>query len=105
MSEILHHAYQCWVCESGWDTEDQAHSCCRRAKIDEELRQAMLELASETKVQKLHADMIDRVERYVNQYHGGSTDIRSLVGVIIKLIDADRARAVTANQSGRGSAK
>jgi hypothetical protein len=45
---------------------------------------AMKELASETRVEKLHADTIDRVERYINQYHGGECCTRTLIRIIIK---------------------
>jgi hypothetical protein len=44
---------------------------------------AMLELATETKVEKLNADVIDRVERYINRNHGGDCDMRTLIRVII----------------------
>lgn len=48
------------------------------------------EMASEMKVEKLHADTIDRIERYINQYHGGECDVRTLVRIVIKQLAAEQ---------------
>lgn len=48
------------------------------------MNDVLAEMASEMNIEKLHADTIDRVERYINQYHGGDCDIRTLIRVIIK---------------------
>jgi hypothetical protein len=50
----------------------------------------MMEMASEQKIEKLHADTIDRVERYINQYHGGECDMRTLIRVIIKKLGEEQ---------------
>ena len=51
----------------------------------------MREMASEMKIEKLHAGTIDRVERYINEFHGGECDMRTLIRVIIKLLEKERA--------------
>lgn len=55
----------------------------------------LAEMASEMNVEKLHADTIDRVERYVNQYHGGECDMRTLIRVIIKQLALTSAQGAT----------
>lgn len=85
--------YQCSMCESGWGTRQEAVNCCRVAKEEEldgrlkqDIDRAMAEIASEARVERLYADVIDRVERHINQFHGGDTDMRSLIRVILKQI-------------------
>ena len=38
-------------------------------------------------IQKLHADLIDRVEREVNRRFGGECDLRSIVKITVEQID------------------
>ena len=53
------------------------------------MERMMQAMADEARIEKLHADTIDRIERYINEFHAGECDMRTLIRIIIKKLETE----------------